>query len=137
MDVATWLEPGETETASWTAAVPTLGGRGAKYGGRLHLTSRRLVWVPLRVELVSVSSGVYTPIEAGGSWWELTLDEVAYVEADAERRALLHVVGDDGSRTSFLVTAGRFGPVWSKKNQGARDDAVSRIGRAVGTSRGA
>lgn len=122
-----WLEPGETESASWTAAVPTLGGRGAKYGGRLYLTSRRLVWVPLRIRAVDVTHGFVIPIEEGGTWWEKPLEEIARVEADVKHGALMHIVDRDGQRTSFLVAAGRFGPVWSKKNQVARDDALSRI----------
>jgi hypothetical protein len=126
-----WLEPDETEVDSWTAAVPTLGGRGAKYGGRLWLSSRRLVWVPLRVRAVSVAHGVVLPIEAGGTWWEKPLADVARVEADAKHRALMHIVDRDGQRTSFLVAAGSFGPVWSKKNQRARDDAIARVTGAI------
>jgi hypothetical protein len=130
-----WMTPGETEAGRWTAAVPMFGGRGAKYGGQLVLTSHRVVWKPLRVSAAMVTRGVVLPIEAGGDWWEVPLASIEQVEADPERRALLHIVDRDGTRTSFLVAAGRFGATWSKKNVIARDDAVERIRAAIGVQR--
>lgn len=129
---ADWLAPDEAETDRWTAAVPTLGGRGSKYGGQLVLTSERLVWQPLRISAYTVAHEHLVPIEAGGEWWELALVDVDRVEPDPKRRALLHIVARDGARTSFLVADGRFGPVWSRKNGAARDRAIGRITEAIG-----
>lgn len=128
---AAWLEPDETEVADWVAAVPTRGGRGAKYGGRLHLTTRRLVWVPLTVPVITAYDLI--PVgSVGGDAWAMPLGDVARVEADPQRKALLHVVAHTGERASFLVGAGRMTPVWSKKNRVARDGAVARISAALG-----
>jgi hypothetical protein len=130
-----WMTPVETESGRWTAAVPMFGGRGAKYGGQLVLTSNRVVWKPLHVRAPMVTHGVVLPIEAGDDWWEIPLGSIERVEADPERHALQHIVDRDETRTSFLVAAGRFGATWSKKNVVARDDAVERIRSAIGAQR--
>lgn len=130
-----WMTPGEAESGRWTTAVPMFGGRGAKYGGQLVLTSNRVVWTPLHVRAPMVAHGVVLPIEGGGDWWEIPLESIERVEADPERHALLYIVDRDGTRTSFLVAAGRFGVTWSKKNVVARDDAVERIRSAIGVQR--
>jgi hypothetical protein len=85
----------------------------------------------LRIRAVDVSHTFVIPIEAGGTWWEKSLAEIDRVETDAKHRALMHIIDRDGQRTSFLVAAGGFGPVWSKKNQIARDDAVGRIAKVL------
>ena len=125
---ATWLEPDEAEVASWVAAVPTKGGRGAKYGGHLHLTTRRLVWLPLEV-FVIYEVGFAGSV--GGKAWAMALSDITRVEADPERKALLHVVSRSDERASLLVGAGARTPLWSKKNRVARDEAVERISAAL------
>lgn len=109
-----------------------LADAARSYGGQLVLTSERLVWQPFRISAYTVAHEHRVPIEAGGEWWELALVDVDRVEPDPKRRALLHIVARDGARISFLVADGRFGPVWSRKNEAARDRAIGRITDAIG-----
>ncbi|MCU0267736.1 MAG: hypothetical protein MUF83_03715 [Acidimicrobiales bacterium] len=121
----TWLFPTEFEVVAWTAAIPTKGGRGALQGGRLHLTSHRLVWRPIAA-VVPVGDTGLMPLGSAEPW-EVPLTRIARVGAVPGRRALLEVVTVEGRARRFLIGAGGFSPVWSRKNTVARDDAVHRI----------
>lgn len=123
------LEPGEAIVEEWAAAIPNRGGRTAKYGGTLVLTTQRLIWEAVRLPpgLDAVSGGMLGEDLLQG----VPLGDVGAVRADDERRALLHLTTPDGER-SLLVGASKWTPVWSKKNEAARDGAVARIRAAIG-----
>jgi hypothetical protein len=131
LDASTWLRPGEERRADWPAAVPTHGGRGARRGGRLHLTTQRLVWLPLEVDVVLVAGDTAIPARAGGGpHWEIELSSVAAVRVDADRPAILVISASDGSATRYLVQANRRTPLWSRKNHVACSEAVAVIEQA-------
>jgi len=120
-DQRAWLGPDEVAVFDWVAAVPFGRGWGAKYGGRLFLTSRRVVWIPREVDDA-----------ASGEPFSVDLANIVRVEPDARRKALLHIVTRvGGGPKSLLIGAGGFSPLWSKKNRVARDAAVARINQAL------
>jgi hypothetical protein len=124
------LRPGEEVLADWPAGVPTKGGQGVRRGGRLHLTTQRLVWVPLEIEVMVPVGDVVVPASAGGGeGWETELAAIMEVVADLGRRATIVLTTPSGV-VRYLVQASRATPLWSRKNQRACDDAVERI-RAV------
>ena len=124
----TALEPGEAVLGSWVAGLPTLGGRGVKYGGTLILTGRRLVWEPINLPGVLKLTPGLRGLE--GLTRGIPLGGLIAVRADPGRPALLHVDGFDGS-LSLLIGASRMSPVWSRKNRTARDEAVGAIQAAL------
>lgn len=123
-DRGVWRD-GEALVAQWPAGVPTKGGRGSKHGGTLHLTTQRLVWIPLDV------SDHPQPYAA----WELELADVADVAPDPGARwATISLTSSDGTTVSYLVTGSRWAPLWSRKNRVALADAVAQITAAVAAS---
>lgn len=124
----TALEPGEAVLGRWVAGLPTLGGRGVKYGGTLILTGRRLVWEPIDLPGVLALAPGLRGLESLTRG--MPLGRVVAVQADPDRRALLHIDGFDGS-VSLLIGAARMSPVWSRKNRAARGEAVAVIQAAL------
>ena len=124
----TVLEPGEVVQATWVAGLPTRGARGVKYGGKLILTSRRLVWEPINLPgVLKMAVGLRM---LDGLCRGLPLSGIVAVRADPDRRALLHIDGLNGSMR-LLVGASALTPVWSRKNRAARDAAVAAIQAAL------
>ena len=123
------LLPGEAIVEEWAAAIPNRGGRTAKYGGTLVLTTQRLLWEAVRLPpgLDQFSGSMLSEDLLQG----VPLAEVAGIGPDDERHALLHITTAAGERT-LLVGASKWTPVWSKKNQAARDGAAARIRAAIG-----
>ena len=120
----TVLEPGEAVRDTWIAGLPTRGGRGVRYGGKLILTSRRLVWEsvnPPRVLRLAAGLRVLDDLCRG-----VPLGGIVAVRADPDRGALLHIDGLDGSMR-LLIGASPLTPVWSRKNRAARDAAAAAI----------
>lgn len=129
----TALEAGEEVAGTWVAGLPTLGGRGVKYGGSLILTTQRLLWEPINLPGVlklAPGLGMLDSLCRG-----VSLPRIVSVRPDPDRRALLHVDGLDGS-LQFLIGASRLSPVWSRKNGPARDDAVAALQAALMRRRG-
>ena len=123
------LEPGEAIIDEWVAGIPSSSGRTCLYGGSLILTTKRLIW-----EAVRLPPGVDRL--AGGMFLESMMDgipitDVTGARADEERGTILHIDSTRGE-TRLLVSASRMSPIWSKKNQVARDAAVARIRGAIG-----
>jgi hypothetical protein len=121
------LEDGEAILDHWVAGLPSKSGRTAKYGGTLVLTNKRLIWDPISVPGT-------LPGDMGGPMFEVRewrLADVTGVEPDSRRVTLLHIDTSDGRQT-FLVSASRMAPIWSKKNGPARDAAVTRILASLG-----
>ena len=123
------LEPGEAIVDEWVAGIPSSSGRTCLYGGSLILTTNRLIW-----EAVRLPPGVDRTV--GGMFLESMMDGVALADvtgarAAEERGMILHIDSTEGE-TRLLVSASRWSPLWSKKNQVARDAAVARIRGAIG-----
>lgn len=126
----TVLEPGEVLRGTWIAGLPSRNDRGIKYGGKLMLTSRRLVWEPVNLPgLLKLTPGLRMLDDLCRG---LSLNTIVAVRADPDRRALLHVEGIDGS-LRLLIGASPLRPVWSRKNQAARDAAAIAIQAALST----
>lgn len=124
----TVLEPGEVIQGTWIAGLPTRGDRGIKYGGRLFLTSRRLVWEPLDLPgLLKAAPGLRM---LDGLCRGLPLNGIVAVRPDPDHRALLQIDGPDGS-LRLLVGASLLTPVWSRQNRAARDAAATAIQAAL------
>ena len=127
-----WLRPDERAVADWPAGVPTAGGRGARRGGRLHLTTQRLVWVPLEITTVVTVEGALLPTSAGGgAGCEAELSSVTGVSADPDHRATILIADGSAVPIRYLIQARRSTPLWSRKNQVACDEAVARINVAI------
>lgn len=123
------LEPGETVQEAWVAGIPSRSGRRAAWGGTLVVTDRRLVFEPLNVPVTAGD----VPIGEIGPEHRMVcpLSDLDGVDADPEHRALLRLRARSGEEARFLVAAGRMTPVWSKKNEQARDAAVEVIAQAI------
>ena len=123
------LEPGEAIVDEWVAGIPSSSGRTSQYGGSLILTTSRLIWEAVRLPpgFDRLVGGMFLESMMDG----IALTEVTGVRADEERRMILHIDSIQGE-TGLLVSASRWSPIWSKKNEVARDAAVARIRGAIG-----
>jgi len=130
--ILTVLGPGEALLGTWVAGLPTGRDRGAKYGGTLVLTTQRLIWEPLNLPAVLKRAPGMRGLE--GLTRGMPLDQIVAVRADPDRRALLQIDGLEGSMR-FLIAASRMSPIWSGKNQVARNGAADAIQAALSKRR--
>ena len=123
------LEPGEAILDEWVAGIPSTSGRTVVYGGSLILTTSRLIWeaVRLRTSIDRLVGGMFLESMMDG----IALKDVTGVRADEERKLILHIETINGD-ARLGVSASRWSPIWSKKNQVARDAAVARIRGVIG-----
>lgn len=124
------LEPGEVVREAWVAGIPSRSGRTAKWGGTLVLTDQRLIFEPLKVP--AVSHDMFMGVLGPEYRIVCPLSELDRAEAAPDSRSLLRVHSRSGETVDFLIAAGRFTPLWSRKNTVARDGACDAIRRAIG-----
>lgn len=128
------LQSGEAIQHSWVAGVPmsqkdNFRGRLSKYGGKLVLTNRRLLFEPLKVVTPNAGGGFGLEFLTAGKAFEL--GEIANVEPFSTKgpaRLKLRLTG--GDEVVLGVLKSRTATIWSKDTS-ARDEAVDAISAAA------
>ena len=123
------LEPGEEPVASWVALIPFKRFEGAKEGGTLILTDRRLLMTSLTVPMVI---GDLITISKAFVMWSAPLAEIRSVEPfDGKRSAQIQIETADGESRRFMIQHRRKATIMSKENVPVRDEAVKQIRAAA------
>jgi hypothetical protein len=128
------LQPGEAIQHSWVAGVPmsqqdNFRGRLSKYGGKLILTNRRLLFEPLKVVTPTGGGGFGLEFLTAGKAFEL--GEITGVEPFSSKApARLKLTLSGGGEVVLGVLKSRTATIWSKDTS-ARDEAVGAISAAA------
>jgi len=122
------LEQGEDPLGSWTCGVPNSPTSGVvKYEGHLVLTSRRIIYEPMKTPR---ALGRAASTMLGGARYEVDLKQLCGVDAVQGRLPRLRLDIENEEPLVLIISSARFSFPWSKGKWRALDDALERI-RAV------
>ena len=127
------LEQGEDLLGSWTCGVPNSPSSGVvKYEGHLVLTTRRVIYEPMRTPR---TLGRAASVMLGGARYAIDLQHLQGVGAVEGRLPRLRLDVEGGEPFVLIISSGRFSVPWDKKKWRALEQAVERI-RAAAMSSG-
>jgi len=122
------LDQGEDLLGCWTCGVPSSPTSGVvKHEGHLVLTSRRIVYEPMRTPR---ALGRAASTMLGGSRHAVDLRRLHRAVAVEGRLPRLRLEIEDEEPIVLILSSGRFSFPWSKKKWQALKEALERIGAA-------
>ena len=123
------LDQGEDPLGSWTCGVPNSRTSGVvKYEGHLVLTTRRVIYEPMRTPR---ALGRATSAMLGGARYAISLQQLRGVDAVEGRLPRLRLDIEDEESLVLIISSGRFSVPWDKKKWRALEQAVERIRAAM------
>ncbi len=126
------LEQGEELLGSWTCGVPNSPTSGVvKYEGHLVLTTRRVIYEPMRTPR---AFGRAASMMLGGARYAIDLGQLRGVDAVEGRLPRLRIDIEGEEPFVLIISSGRFSVPWDKKKWRALEQAVERIRAAAMSS---
>jgi len=123
------LEQREEPLGSWTCGVPNSSTSGVvKYEGHLVLTTRRVIYEPMRTPR---AIGRAASVMLGGARYAIDLGQLRGVDAVEGRLPRLRLDIEGEEPFVLIISSGRFSLPWDKKKWRALKQAVERIRAAA------